>query len=69
MKHLCWAQARKGDDMISIIDLDAKDLEGMATAIAMLHCGSRMTWDPNPIADAAADMLPDSTSVAIRLGK
>ena len=51
--------------MISIVDLDAEDLEGIATAIAMSNCGSRVTRDPSAVAGAAAAMLPDSISIVV----
>jgi hypothetical protein len=55
--------------MISIVDLDAEDLERTATAIAMSNCRSRVTRDPSTAEDAAAGMLPDSLGIMVRPDK
>jgi hypothetical protein len=57
---------RKRNDMIFIVGLDAEDLEGMATAIAMSNCRSRVTRDPGAVEDGAGGMLPDSISIMVR---
>jgi len=55
--------------MISIVDLDAEDLEGIATAIAMSNYRPTVTRDPGAVGDPAAGMLPDSISIVIRPDK
>lgn len=52
--------------MISMVDLHAGDLEGMATAIAMLNRRSRMTRHPGAVEDEAAGILPDPTSIMVQ---
>jgi hypothetical protein len=55
--------------MISIMDLDAEDLEGIAPSAAMSNCRSKVTRDPSAAGDAAAEMLPDSISIVISLAR
>jgi hypothetical protein len=52
--------------MISIVNLDAEDLRGMAVAIAISNCTSMVTRDPGAVEDGAAGMLPDSISIMVR---
>jgi hypothetical protein len=55
--------------MISIIDLDAEDLKGMATAIAMSTRRSAVIRDLGAVEDGAAAMLPDSLVIMVRPDK
>jgi hypothetical protein len=49
-----------------MVDLYAGDLEGMATAIAMFNCISRVTRHLDAVEDEAAGILPDPTSIIVQ---
>lgn len=57
------------DEVISMVDYGAENLQRIATAIAKPNCGSRVTCDPGDAPGAAAAILPGSISIMIRLGK
>jgi hypothetical protein len=49
--------------MITIIDLDAEDLEGIVVAIAMSNRRSPVTEDPGAADDGTVGMLPSLISI------
>lgn len=55
--------------MISTVDLDAEDLEGVAGAIAMPNCRPTVTQGPSAVGDATVGMLPYSVNIVIRSDK